>query len=62
MASLTKRVMIRLSDEAYRELKKVSEHNRRAPSTLARFLIEEALGLSDNGIIDIPTPAPEDSA
>ena len=51
--------MIRLSDEAWRELVRIAKHNRRAPSTLARFLIEEALGISDNGIIDIPAPERE---
>lgn len=54
MAALNKRVMVRLSEEVYEELAKVADHNRRKPSTLARFLIEGALGFEDSQIITIP--------
>lgn len=52
--TLNKRVMIRLSDEVYEELDRVARHNRRPPSTLARFLIEGALGFADEHVIVIP--------
>ena len=49
--ALDKRVMVRLSDEVYEELVKVAIRNRRKPSTLARFMIESALGFGDSSFV-----------
>ncbi len=54
MTTLNKRVMVRLSPEVYEELTKVANHNRRKPSTLARFLIESGLGFDDGHVVVIP--------
>jgi len=54
MGTLNKRVMVRLSPEVYERLAKVAEHNRRKPSTLARFLIEGGLGFDDGHVVAIP--------
>lgn len=54
MATLNKRVMIRLSPEVYEELTRIADHNRRKPSTVARFLIEDALGFEECPVISIP--------
>ena len=56
--ALEKRVMVRLSDEVYEELMKVADRNRRKPSTLARFMIESALGFGDSSFVSYP-PVPE---
>ena len=57
--ALEKRVMIRLSDEVYEELVKVAIRNRRKPSTLARFMIESALGFGGDFILENPVPETE---
>ena len=57
--ALDKRVMVRLSDEVYDELMRIAARNRRKPSTLARLMIEEALGLGGDFILENPIPETE---